>query len=462
MRLDRNFVKSALPEATFDGIAEPFFEKFVIDSREVTAGATFVARKGSAVDGHDFVSDAVARGATGLIIDQSRRAVLSTIPSAQLKKLSIALVPSAEEALVRLAKSWRAQFSIPVVGITGSIGKTSTKEMLAEMVRVSGKECLVSAGNYNTLLGLSMTLLQLEQKHQCAIVEMGISCPGEMEQLADLVRPTMGVITVIAHQHMDSLGSISAIAAEKRAIFKYFKPDNIGFINGDQPLLAATSYAHPVVRFGFKTINQIQMRRVAISGMKTTGILKLYGDRYPIVLRTPHQGRLLQALASAAPAYFLGVSNQCIVEVIQKFAAVPGRFEPLALRSGKGIVINDAYNANPESIKEALLAFGRFEAPGRKVAVLGDMLGLGASSPFWHRQIGRFLRKVPSVEHVIFVGSHMAVAQKTVPRYVQATTVATWQDVAPALETLFAEGECAILVKGSNGVGLGNVVKQLV
>ncbi|MBN2267317.1 MAG: UDP-N-acetylmuramoyl-tripeptide--D-alanyl-D-alanine ligase [Candidatus Babeliaceae bacterium] len=462
MRIEGTFLKSVLPDVIFAGDRDPVFGRFAIDSRLVTPRATFVACRGAQVDGHDFINDAVARGATGIIMMKKRRDIVESLPRDILNKISIALVDSPEETLIVLAAAWRSQFSIPLVGVTGSLGKTSTKEMIAAMARAAGKSCLMSEGNYNTLVGAALTLLQLKPEHQCAVVEMGISEPGEMARLAALVKPTMGVITLVAHQHMDALGQIADIAAEKRQIFKFFKPDNIGFVNGDQPILSAISYSHPVVKFGYKTTNQIQARRVTFGSASISAFFKIYRERYAVELQTAHQGRLLHALASAGPACFLGVPNECIVDVIHQFNAVPGRFEQLNLRSGQGIIINDAYNANPESVREALVAFERLEVSGTKVAVLGDMLGLGAYSSFWHRQVGRFLRKAPSVSHVVLVGEHMAAAQKTVPLSVQTVLVPSWREVTVALEHIGLNNELALLVKGSHGVGLENLVKQLV
>lgn len=460
MVLDGRFFKTVVPEVVFVGAAEPTFADVVIDSRRVSEGSTFVALKGAAVDGHEFVAQAVAEGASSLIIAAHRRSCLDVFTPKQLAKLSIALVDDPEKALYRLASAWRQQFSYPIVGVTGSLGKTSAKEMIAAMVRHAGKECVVSEGNYNTLLGISMTLLKMRPEHHCAVIEMGISCGGEMAKLADLARPTMGVITTIAHQHMDGLGSLADIAAEKRDIFKYFKEDNIGIVNGDQAILSSIAYAHPVAKFGYKTTNQVQARRIVMNGMKMSCVIKLFGKRYQVMMPTPHKGRLLNALAGATAAYFLGIPEESIIAAMQQADAVPGRFQVLPLKTGTGVVINDCYNANPESMREALSAFERFEARGTKVAVLGDMLGLGANSVFWHRQLGRSLRKTPSIERVIFVGEQVKAAEKTIPRGISFEIVADWQAAIAALKPHLGS-DLVVLVKASNGMGLQKLVDEL-
>lgn len=461
MRLDELFITTVIPEAQFCGKGVCALDRCVVDSRLVKPGDIFVACKGAFVDGHSFVEDAVKHGATGLMIAISQKQCLDVLSVDAREQVRVIMVPQVEAALVLLAKVWRAQFTCPVVGVTGSIGKTTTKELIAKMVTQSGSLCLMSAGNYNTVLGASLTLLKLKKEHACAVLEMGISLRGEMAQLADLIRPTHGVITTIAHQHMDGLGTLTDIAAEKRALFTYFKPDNIGFINGDQPLLANVSYSHPVVKFGLKTTNQIQARRVTSTGVSTSCTLKLYGDRYRLVLPTPHRGRLTNALAAAAVAYFLNVPHQVIQEVLASGEDVPGRFQAMPLCSGKGVLINDSYNANPESMKEALMAFDRLEVQGAKIAVLGDMLGLGAHTVFWHRQLGRSLQKTSTIRRAIFVGDAIRAIEQTVPRGLPYTIVSSWQEAVEILND-YVKDEVAILVKASHGVGLQNIVDALV
>ena len=181
------------------------------------------------------------------MINLEKEAALKSLDPAAMKKLSIILVPDTRDALIALATAWRAQFSVPVIGITGSIGKTSTKEMLANILRLQGMNILVSQGNQNTALGLSMNILQMNAEHEVAIFEMGVSKRGEMGRMAALVKPTTAIITAIGHSHMEGLGSLADIASEKREIFKYFKENNIGIINGDLPILANIAYNHPML-----------------------------------------------------------------------------------------------------------------------------------------------------------------------------------------------------------------------
>ena len=385
---------------------------------------------------------------------------LDTVDPVLLRSKLIITVPDTLHALFRLACAWRAQFSYPVIGITGSVGKTSTKELLAHILTQHGKKVILSYGNQNTKIGLSLNILRMRSSHDIAVFEMGIAKRGEMAELAQLVRPTTAIITCIGHQHMDGLGSLNDIALEKRDIFKYFTEDSIGIINGDQSILSHVSYSHPVVKFGSKTTNQVQARKINAEGSCISFLLKLYKKKHAITLNRPHVGAVFNSLAASTAAHLLGVPDDTIVAAIQNAPEVSGRFEQRPLKKARGIVINDCYNANPESMKAALLALESIKTSAQKIAVLGDMLGLGVNSPFWHRQLGRFLRKVPSLKQVILVGDLVKWTEDWLPTGVSATRVATWQQAVEVLEKQLAP-ESLVLVKGSLGVGLGNLVQEI-
>ncbi len=253
----------------------------------------------------------------------------------------ILAVPNPLQALIQLATVWRAQFTYPVVGITGSVGKTSTKEMIANILTLNDMPIIASHGNQNTNIGLSLNMLRMRSAHKAAIFELGISKRGEMAQLAAIVKPTTAIITNIGHQHMDGLGSLQDIALEKRDIFKYFAEENIGIINGDQSILSHVSYPHPVIRFGSKTTNQIQARKIRVNGSHINFVLKIYKKKYNIILDQPHMGSVFNALAATAAAHLLGVPEEIIVKGIQRPLVVAGRFEQRPLKFAKGSLIND-------------------------------------------------------------------------------------------------------------------------
>lgn len=459
MHFDEFFLKSIVKNITITGLI-PKEPQFSIDSRTIKPGELFVALKGAHVDGHSFIEEALSRGASGVMISHEKKELLTHYVH---KKYCTLLVTDPYQALIDIAAAWRTNFSYPVIGITGSIGKTTTKETLTRILENQGMNCLSSEGNQNTQLGLALNLLRMRKTHQAGIFELGISKRGEMSKLADMLRPTTALITGIGHSHMEGLGSLADIGLEKREIFKNFNEQNIGFINGDQSLLAQVSYQHPVIKFGTKTTNQIQARKIRVVNSMVRFTLKIYREKSIVQLNHSHAASVNNLLAAAAVAQFLGVDHKTIISSLQSPLSVEGRFEQRALGRHAGVIINDSYNASPESMKAALIAFGQLQTPGKKIAVLGDMLELGINSPFWHRQIGRFLRKIPSIRHVILVGSLIQWTKKTVPYGTQVDIASTWQEAAQKLEERLNEQsnyQTAVLVKASQGIKLQHLIDQ--
>ncbi len=209
MHFNQQFITSAVPEARFLGTQIQEFSSASIDSREVKKGDLFVAIQGSQVDGHDFIAEAIKRGAVGIMIDHSKEEALKKIDKNALEKVFIISVPNTQKAVLSLGAAWRSHFNIPIIGITGSLGKTTTKEMISNIARLHGMKYIASQGNQNTTLGVALNIMRLRHDHQLAILEMGISMRGEMARMADLAKPTIGIITYIGHSHMEGLGSLS-------------------------------------------------------------------------------------------------------------------------------------------------------------------------------------------------------------------------------------------------------------
>lgn len=460
IRFDEHFIRSVISQVSFFGNIPTDIE-WSVDSRSVSERTLFVALHGGRYDGHDYVVDACKNGACGALVSHDKLAECrQLLEQYHLKSVFLIAVPDPKDALIALATAWRKQFSIPIIGITGSVGKTSCKESIAHLFKHAGKQYIASYGNQNTLIGVALNILRLRSQHEVGLFEMGINRRGEMALLAKMVKPTIGIITAIGHSHMEGLGSLQDIAAEKRDIFKYFTEKNIGIVNGDQPLSAMVSYPHPIIKFGSKTTNQIQMRKVRIVDGCTRCILKVYKAKYNIILNNPHAGAITSALVAGAVSHILDISHTVLCESIQEPLTIPGRFEQRLLRNGRGAIISDCYNASPESVKASLMAFQTIGTAAYKTVVLGDMLELGVNSPFWHRQIGRFFRKAPSLKRVILVGDMVQWVEKTLPLGIIVERVQTWQQAAALLDIDVPTQEQLILVKGSNGVGLLNLVDQ--
>lgn len=457
MRLDASFLKTVVPSACViqGNCAQDL--TYAVDTRSLKMGQLFFALQGARVDGHVFLKDALEKSSGVVIAAHKKHLLPSVIPSEKL----IIVVEDPLQALVALATAWRARFSYPVAAVTGSIGKTSTKEISAHFLACAGKKYLVSRGNLNTVLGVAMTISHMDDSYEGALFEVGINAKGEMDTIIQMLNPTTGVITCIAHSHLEGLGSLVEIAVEKRALFKKFTSANIGIIAGDFPLLSTVSYCHPVIRFGFKTINQVQARKVVEKDGALSFVLKLYDQKYSIVLTKTHRGFVNNILAAATLAHHLGVSDEAIVEGIKTLPACAQRYEVCRLKDFKGILIDDCYNASPESMKAALLAFESEKGTGKKIAVLGDMLELGQNSSFWHRQIGRFLRRVPTLQHLILVGEQVKWIEKTAPHGITIEKVPSWQDAVSKLSATL-EDHAVVLVKGSRGMQLQNVVAKFV
>ena len=460
MRFDDHFLKGVIPSSVVLYKNTPEEAKFSIDTRTMQPGDIFIALKGARVDGHDFLAQAVAGDAAGLIINESMRSLLDQFDNAILKRMYVILVPDTLQALFRIASAWLFQFDCPVIGITGSVGKTSTKELIASILRTHGMSFIASYDNQNTKIGLSLNMLRMRQYHKAAIFELGTSMRGEIEKLADLLRPTIALITNVGHSHMEGLGSLQDIAQEKRSIFKYFTEENIGIVNGDLPLLADVGYVHPVIKFGTKTINQIQARKINIVSENIEFNLKIYREKFSIKVSYPHIGFVFNMLSAAAVTNLLGVPVDVIAQALRNSIVIPGRFEQRVIKGTNSIIIDDAYNANPESMKAALLAFQQMRTNCEKIVILGDMLELGVNSPFWHRQIGRLLRKIPSIKRVILVGDMVKWTKRTLPVGIPIDHVENWHVATDCLKRCLSD-DLMVFVKGSRGMQLNKLVKEL-
>lgn len=449
MHFDEALFKSALPgvELINSGCVEEV--SFSVDSRSVAPDEVFVALKGTKVDGHDFLSQALVSGAAGVMIKQSEKHKLSLLDKSLLKSKLVVVVEDTFDALILLAEKCRDRFSCPVVAVTGSVGKTSTKQMIGNICMLDKQNVFVSKGNQNTLLGVALNILRMSSSVEAAVFEVGINRRGEMAQIAKLLRPTVGVITNIGHSHMEGLGTLSDISTEKRDIFKAFKESSIGIINGDSQYLYNIGYAHPVVKFGKKTVNQIQARKIKVGADGIQFVLKIYNKKVIVKLDTFHEGAIYNALASTAVAHVLNVPEELIIKGISKPLKITGRFDKKDIANGKGLLIDDCYNANPESVKSALMAFDRINTTSEKVIILSDMNELGEESPFWHRQIGRFFHKLHSAEHLILMGKMVKWVGKTVPLGVKVSYASDYKGVLSLLEPLMKSKKLCILIKGS-------------
>lgn len=478
MILERAFLSSVLPHA-ISRVNNKDLEKnasFVYENKEVTVsidsrtskpGDLFVAIKGVRQDGADFVGEALTRGAVALLCHQD---VLSTVYEKfgqQLQDILVVGVADPAQAVVDLARAWRAQLTGKIVAITGSVGKTTTKELVRSMLIADHKCAFVSAKNQNNMLGLSLNLLSMRKHDALGIFEVGTSAQGEIAFLAKLLLPSIAVVTSVAHAHIQGLGSLQEIAQEKLSLFSVLSPTDLGVICGDQPLLDKAYYHHPVARFGKKMKNQVQARKIcyehtAQGGSSLRFNLRIYGQEATISLLTTHQGFLMNVLAASTVGALLELPFESILQGIASYKAQSDRWQALRLPEQKGLLISDCYNANPESMRAALQALDVIKSTGKKIAVLGDMFELGEKESYWHRQIGRYIRSAKSIDTVILVGERVKAMTKTLPFSLDYVQVAQWQDaLEPLRDRLAQETDAVVMVKGSRGMHLEQLVARL-
>lgn len=373
-----------------------FFSDVQVDSRVVEAGGLFFALPGERTDGHRFVPQALARGAGAVV----REAPDAVPPAAVLIR-----VADPAQALLDLAAFHRRRFAVRVVGITGSVGKTGTKEFTAAVLAVR-HPTLKSEGNYNTGIGLPLTVFRLEERHRVAVLEMGMRGRGEIAALARAARPEVGVITVIGEAHLERLGSVEAIARAKGELLEALPRDGLAVLNADDPRSRALAAGCPcpVVFFGLRegevTAQDVQPRGAA----GTDFILRVGGEETAAHLGLPGRHQVLNALAAAAVARRFGLTLEETARGLAAATLAPGRGRPEVL--GGIILVDDTYNASPTSMEAALHALSELDV-SRRLAVLGPMRELGSYSAAGHRRVGEAAAQA-GVDLLLLAGAEAA------------------------------------------------------
>jgi UDP-N-acetylmuramoyl-tripeptide--D-alanyl-D-alanine ligase len=353
------------------------------DSRTLQAGDLFIPLRGERFDGHDYLNQAVRHGAAACLSEEVVAGL--TIPVIQVRDTL--------QALGDLAHAVRQRFSGPVIGITGTSGKTTTKEMLAAILARTGSG-LKSAGNFNNLVGVPLTLFGLRPVHCWAVIEMGMSARGEIARLAQIAAPQVGIITNVGAGHLEKLGGISGVARAKGELFIHLPAGGTAIVNADDPQIGQLPLANGVRRLLFGTGTDAQVRATAIAAADgvVSFTLHLPGAEAPVLLPLPGRHNVQNALAAAAAAWALEVPMDDIVAGLAEFKPCPGRMELIEL-PGDLLVLEDSYNANPLSMRAALDTLDDLGRPGRRIAVLGDMLELGQAARELHFEVGTLVAR---------------------------------------------------------------------
>lgn len=418
------------------------------DSRTIKPGNLFVALKGEKFDAHDFLLRAVDNGAAGVVI--SNRDIY--VP----EKVTAILVQDTLAGLQSLAAFHRRRFNIPVIAVTGSNGKTTTKDLIAAVL--SGKmNVLKTEANFNNEIGLPLTLLNILASHEVAVVEMGMRSRGEIKQLAAVAMPTVGVITNVGETHVELLGSVENIAAAKAELIEELNADGLAVLNYDIPLVRAmkAKTAGRVLFYGLDAAADVRAEEVTGGSNETKFYCVWPKGRFAVTVPAIGKHNVYNCLAAIAVGLECGVSPEEICFGLASF--VPGAMRLHIENRGDYVVINDAYNASPLSMAAAIETMGSVAA-ARKVAVLGDMLELGPLGVEAHRRVGVKLAE-EGVQVVITVGELAAhIAAAALEEGVDVTvTCHSHEEAQEALRRLMRPGD-VILVKGSRGMKMEKVL----
>ena len=376
------------------------------DSRTIKAGELFITLKGERFDGHQFIKDALVKGAAGLIVKKGFN--LRDLPLSK-KDIPLIQVKDTLKALGDLAYFWVQRNKAPIVAITGSNGKTTTREMAATILEHYHR-VLKPQHNWNNLIGLPLTLLRLKPQHEIAIVEMGMNRKGEIKRLSQISKPHVGLITNISPVHLHYLKTLQNVAKAKGELFESLTSENYAVINNDDPLIIKLSKLCSAQRVTFGINSQAQITATDISPLdynKNHFTLRVEGKSIPIMLNVPGIHNIYNALAAASIATIFKLTLEEIKVGLERFTAFPARMEIITI--GRNInIINDTYNANPKSMEIALRTLAHLKGKKRGIAVLGDMLELGEASVDLHQQVG-FLIKVLNLDTVFLIGTYAEV-----------------------------------------------------
>ncbi|MCK4771431.1 MAG: UDP-N-acetylmuramoyl-tripeptide--D-alanyl-D-alanine ligase [Candidatus Latescibacteria bacterium] len=439
------------PETAFTGVS--------IDSRRICEGDLFVAIEGLNHDGHDFVFEALQQGAVAAVV---KREWLSAQKRRSVRGLPLIVVQDTIEALQALSLYHRQRLGLPVIAVTGSNGKTTTKEMISSVLRTRYR-ALRSEGSFNNHIGVPLTLLRLRRSHEVAVVEMGMNHPGEIARLCAIAEPTAGVITNVGAAHLEFMGDLDAVAYEKAELAEAIGPHGFLVLNADDSRVAAMGERTEarIVTFGLEQKAEIRGEIVEFD----RGIYPVFRcNGGPAVrLQVPGVHNVMNALAAAAVGEAMGCSPEQVGEGLESYEGSKWRTE--MIEADGILVLNDSYNANPVSVSIALRLLHDWEnaRPHRRVAVLGDMLELGRSAPRSHRSLGEEVVH-SGVELLIAVGDYA-------PEVIEGALEAgfpgdgalasgdvdeAWIELGPRLEP----GDL-VLVKGSRRIGLERIVDYI-
>ena len=437
------------------------FSGVSIDSRTISAREIFVAIRGNLHDGHTFIEEAIKLGVKGLIIDRQEAVKL---PCEEWKKAGIFCVAVGDtiKAIGSLASYNRARAGVSVVAITGSNGKTTTRRMTAEVVS-RRFETLSTTGNLNNEIGLPLTLLKLSHSHEWAVVELGMNHPGEIERLAQISKPDIGIITNIGPAHLEGLNSLEGVMNAKGELIGGIKPDGTAILNADDDMLMnlARRASKKVLLFGFSGNASVRASLVEVRRHTTSFTLLLPEETVAVDLPVSGGFMVSNALAAASVGYLAGLPASEIKAGLENCTPEKSRMNIFTLSNGI-TVIDDSYNANPGSMEAAIKTLSELKATNRGILIAGDMLELGEHSKKMHEKIGAFCAE-SGIERLYATGQFAGnTADGAVSKGMSLNSIVTGShdDIMEDITGWVGTGDW-ILVKGSRAMGMERIVYRL-
>lgn len=437
-----------------NGNEEDLIDGIVIDSRNANEKNVFVAIVGENLDGHKFMQSAYENGCKNFIKNESSSIKLDS------SDINLIEVKNTEIAMGDIAKYYKERFEIPFLGITGSVGKTTTRDMVYAAVS-SKYNTLKNEGNFNNQLGVPLTLFNLDTNHECAVIEMGMSGFNEIEYLANMVNPKIGVISNIGLSHVENLGSQEGILKAKLEITTNFDSSNTLIVNGDDKFLSTLKdkdLVYSLKTFGFDENNTIYCKDYTMDEESTTFKCMINNKLEEIFIPTVGKHNIYNAMSAILVGLTLKISLNEIKEGLKNFKATSMRLD--IVKTDKLTIINDAYNASPDSMKAALNILGRYDK--RRIAILGDMFEMGEHTEIGHREVGKDVFENADV--LITIGS----SSKFI--YDEAINLGfgsenahhfnTKEEAINKIDTLLKEKD-VVLVKASRGMKLEEIVEYL-
>ena len=442
------------------GDSSTWLASYSIDSRTLKPGDLFFAIQGAHHDGHQFVAEALLRGAKGAIIHRETK-----LPQ-ELRSANLIMVRDTHQALIDLATHFRRKWKVKVVGVTGSSGKTTTKEIIFALL-LGKHRTKKTPGNYNNLYGLPLGMLSLEETDEVFVGEMGISEPKEMEKLIEIAQPDVGVITNVNPVHLEFFSSVGEIAVEKGKLLEGLRGERVAIVNSDDPWTAniLARFKGKIISFGVKNSSDIMGKDIAWKGLEGGTFTVVVNKKEEEHLFIPLVGlyNLYNALAAIAVAYYFRVPLTAIKEKLAHFKGMPMRSRVLRFKEGFTL-LDDTYNSNPRALELVLDHFKALTTEGRKIVISGDMLELGEWSEEAHREAGRLIAN-GGIDLLIGVGNlsrkSIEEAQKERMPPDSLFHFPDSSQVGPFLSSLLREKDL-ILVKGSRAMKMELIVDYLI